>query len=282
MSQNSEQSLIKNIVAVLNQTNKIGQKAFGEISNLATQLGEKIGNQEKSLQAAATSQNATTRNAAEQMAQIRTAQQQAEDKAKTAEEAASNTQKEAAEAAKAATAAAEEVQKNMVELQKQLTNSGESSAGLNRTLNEVQKNFDKLQKENQETSNQLAQLRTEMVRQTDAHKDALAEAEKVKDQAVNDALRGTITTQKCLDSVKSALGQIQKSTDDIRGVANQAKENASSVQRGGFRSSSAPVKRGSLKKYRSSSRSYTSKGYKKNKNTKKIFFKPKKGKKSRK
>jgi len=281
MSQNNNQ-LVTDILKVLNNTNKIGATAFGEISKLATELGNTIGTQQKSLEAAAASQNKLTFETADKMAQMRTAQIAAEKTAKAAQAAAEDKAAAAETAAAAATATAAEAQKNMVELQKQLDNSGESSAGLQTTLNDLQENFDKLQDENKKTADQLAQLRTDMVRQADAHKEELEKAEKVKDQAVNAALEGKITTDKCLESVNSALGKIEKTTKEIRGVANQAKDNASPVKSGGFRSSSAPVKRGSLKKYRSSSRSYTSKGYKKNKNTKKIYFKPKKGKKSRK
>ena len=105
-----------------------------------------------------------------------------------------------------------------------------------------------------------------LIKQKDEEKNAaVAVAEKKGQEGMKDICKG---------SVAKALLDLQKTTADIANLASNA-------QRGGYRSSSGAVKKGRLKKYRSSSRSYSSKGYKKNKNTKKIYFKPK-GKKSRK
>lgn len=274
MSQDFDNALVSDIMGQLNATQKLGEQAFATISTIVKDQQNKIKkiteDSGRVLQNAEGKATQAALNAANARAAANASKAEA-DKAKTE---IAGAQAELAQSRKEAAASTRTAGEELAKLKDEI----ESGKANSRIATEA---MTTLQNELSELKKTLEEMKEASEKKDEAHKKALRKLEIQKDEEKNadvaKAVEEAQTGMKkiCTGSVTKALIDLQQSTADIAKLAGNA-------QRGGFRSSSAPVKRGSLKKYRSSSRSYTSKGYKKNKNTKKIYFKPKKGKKSRK
>ena len=271
-----DNALVEDIARQLNATQKLGEQAFAAISEIVKQQKKRLADLGAS--SAATLQNAEGRaaQAASNAANAKAAANASKSEVEQAKKDIEQSKQELASAKAEALSAATEADNKLKELQQQIANGQAEGAAATAAMDGIKGELANLQK-------QLAEMEKKQAEKDQAHKTAMDSLRTQKDEEKNAAV--ALAEKKgqegmkdiCKGSVAKALTELQNTTVQIAKLADP-----NTPLTGGYRSSSGPVKKGSLKKYRSSSRSYSSKGYKKNKNTKKIYFKPNKGKKSRK